>query len=753
MIRRIGTGTVVVLLGVLGFQNLFARPSYEFALAAGVICPSAAAVITSLELSTKRLGAPAMMARGLENGLVVALAAFAVALLHGLFGGFCDLWRGTVLFALGPGLGTVLGGVWGAVASEATRGRQRRRLVAVLAGFAGPVGSMVLQLMWFYSTPAIFAFEPFVGYVSGALWDTTLHEGALRTYRCASVATLSAVYVVALHLERDAGGRLRWCRLGRPGLIALGMCAAAGSAASVLWGDVLGHWQTGASIAKTLGGQIDGDRCLVIYDRRLEREQVARFARDCEAQVVSIEDWLGTPAEEKLQRPVRVFLFNSVGQKRKLMGAGRTSVAKPWRREIYLQSSGYPHPVLRHELVHVLAGVHGRGPFSIAGALGGWLPNPGLIEGIAEAASPRDNNLSGHQWAAAMRQIDVLPKLSSVMSLSFFANHSSTSYLAAGSFVSHLHESKGAEVVRRWYAGEDLTVLAGASWEQLEKQWWARLDAISLQEPALNEAKARFDRPSLFLRSCPHIVDERLGFANDRVGSGDLDGAQRAFHEVIRLDQGNWRAKLGLARCHERRGAVTEALALLGVLADDENMTQAIRLRAVEIIGDLHLRDGHVAQARAHYQRVHSGATSEGRLRTLELKSHYADADVARGALVALLIGRDATGPQHEEALDQIGRWRSVRPDDGTPDYLFARQHFNNQRWDSAAERLDDAIAKTLPVARVAVELWRMRIVTGCARNEPEGAIRSYLKAYGEHPLTSRNRYGWYSELVERCLR
>ena len=38
------------------------------------------------------------------------------------------------------------------------------------------------------------------------------------------------------------------------------------------------------------------------------------------------------------------------------MGAGGTNIAKPWRREIYLQDDVWPHPVMPHELAHIVAG-------------------------------------------------------------------------------------------------------------------------------------------------------------------------------------------------------------------------------------------------------------------------------------------------------------------------------------------------------------------------------------------------------------
>src|SRR5690606_14621288 len=106
---------------------------------------------------------------------------------------------------------------------------------------------------------------------------------------------------------------------------------------------------------------------------------------------------------------IRAFFFRDEHDKKRLMGAAHTYVAKPWREEVYLQVAPYPHPVLGHELAHVIAGSFGRGPFRIAGAAGGWLPNPGLIEGVAVAASPHDDDLTDAQWARAMMQIGILP--------------------------------------------------------------------------------------------------------------------------------------------------------------------------------------------------------------------------------------------------------------------------------------------------------------------------------------------------------
>lgn len=45
----------------------------------------------------------------------------------------------------------------------------------------------------------------------------------------------------------------------------------------------------------------------------------------------------------------------------------------------------------------------------VAGKLGGVLPNPGLIEGLAVATSPDDDELTDEQWARAMMDLKIDP--------------------------------------------------------------------------------------------------------------------------------------------------------------------------------------------------------------------------------------------------------------------------------------------------------------------------------------------------------
>ena len=162
------------------------------------------------------------------------------------------------------------------------------------------------------------------------------------------------------------------------------------------------------TIERELGGQTMSQRCRVVHPRGMRPEAAALVGRDCDQDVAAVERYVDVHDTPR----ITVFLFQDSAQKRALMGAADVYIAKPWRREVYVQMAGfggYPHPVLRHELAHVIAGQFARGPFKIAGDLGGVIPDPGLIEGIAEAASPDDDELTLEQHARVSGEIEGVP--------------------------------------------------------------------------------------------------------------------------------------------------------------------------------------------------------------------------------------------------------------------------------------------------------------------------------------------------------
>ena len=740
-------GAVVAIVGAIGFVPLFDGPGYEIALASGLVVPFAVAIAAALDLSA---GAPRRptdaLARGLAIGCFFAVAAWLTTIVHGLRVGFCDAAGGTLHFALGPLAGALLGGAWGAAAAEVARGRKRRRLAAVLLAIAAPIASIAISIGRFVTSPMIFAYDPFVGYFSGSIYDTVIDASGLVTYRAGSLATLIAAAAIAAHARRDDEGRLRFARPETPLVAIAAAIALVASVAANAWGRRLGHWQTSSSIAEALGARVAGKRCDVIYPSGTRRADMELFAADCDAHVAATERWFGAEGPPR----ITAFVFESAAQKGALMGAADTYIAKPWRREVYVQASAYPHRVLGHELVHVIAGSFARGPFRVAGSLGAMLPNPGIIEGVAVAAEPPHGDLSPRAWAKSMKDLKILPSLDRLFALGFLAHNAGVGYTVSGAFVGWVHDRFGGAAVRAWYGGRPLDQVTGMSWPDMERAWHQDLDTIALPQAARGQAKARFDRPAIFGRRCPHVVDACKVRGDRARGSGDHAAAIVAFEDVLLLDPHDDGTRVAIAMERVRSGDLEGGTRALSQIAESKDAARHVRDRVKEQLADLALAAGRADEAARAYRDRATQVVDEDHLRTLDVKIEACSDDKLSPAVVALLIGKPDRGPDRSMAMELLGGLAASAPGEGLPLYLLGRQHVNAGHYDDGAARLDRALAANIRSPRVRMEAERLRMVAACALGDRAGAGRFYA-LYAAHPELPAERRGAARALVERC--
>jgi tetratricopeptide (TPR) repeat protein len=719
------------LLIAIGFAPQFGGPGYESALAGGLVLPSTAAIGAALcVIARSRTHHSSLtthycfdaLGRGTAFGAVLALLGAAIATLHGLRAGFCDAPLGYELWATGPGPGAVLGGAWGAAAGLFAARFERARLWSVLLALAGPLGCIAIGFWRFYTSPMVFGFDPFVGYFAGPLYDTVVDPGVrLLSYRIGSLSSLLAALVLAWHLEQVQRGRFRLVWRGRPGVALFGLCAFGLSAGITLGGAQLGHFSTTKSIEAGLGRSVALGRCRVVYSAGVVKPDAERVARECVGHLPEVEAYLGARGPDH----VTVFLFASDAEKGAYMGATHTYIAKPWRGEVYVQAAGFPHPTLGHELAHVVSGGFGTGPFRVAGPLGGWIPDPGRIEGIAVAASPgEDDDFTLFEWSKALLDLNLLPELSSVFRLGFLAKASNTAYTVAGAFVSWLHDRYGAEAVRGWYGGrriEDVT--GGKSLAALDREFRADLAKIELRPELLAMAKARFDKPSIFGRVCPRRVDRDLSVAEGRLGAGDVRGAREAFQGLLDLERDNTRARLGLAQCDVRDADLDDAVKRYQALASDPKLSVLERAAALEARGDVEVMAGHAVPAVEAYAAVGKLDADDDRQRTLEVKKLLAFAPADSG-MRALLVGDPKTGPSWDEAAPRLG----AESAEGHPlsQYLLGRNLWLHGRPDAALNYLDLSLdpspdpprrggASWPPSISIVREALRLRIVITCS--------------------------------------
>jgi len=744
-VKRAAVVTAVAFLAY-GFIPQFGGPGYEAALGAGLVLPAITAISVAFDVAGRRPTPLDAFGRGLTVGAVLAAIGLALVLVHGVRVGFCDAPWGVGLYLLAPFPGALLAGVWGALIAllgGRIEKRGRRRAFLILGALLAPLGGIVLSLGRFYTSPMVFAFDPFFGYFAGPLYDTVIDPfWTLATYRAGTLLTLIGFGTLAAHFDDE----LIFQGFQRPWLT--GVCAAAwlGSALFIVEGTALGHFSTRASIEEALGQHISGARCDVAYSAGILRRDALLFAKDCDAELRADEAYFETAGPPR----VTAFLFANEAEKGRLMGASGTYIAKPWRREIYVQFAAYPHPVVGHELAHVVAGSFGSGPFRVSGPLGGLIPDPGRIEGVAVAASPNDSDdFTLDEWAKTLLDLSLLPPLTSVFRLGFLGQNSSTAYTVAGAFVSWFKAHFGAAALRRWYAGESIEAVSGKTFAQLEAAWRADLQTVNVEPALLNEAKVRFDRPALFGRHCPRIVDKLNGVASQKLGSADTAGARAALREVLKLDPHRTSAQFELIACDLKDGDEAAAVRAYAALARSKDLAKLEQAGALEGEGDVELRRGNLAEARKDYDAVAAVAADEDRLRTLDVKRSPAN-ELQRRAIVDLLIGDPVLGASFEVAAPRLAEWRASEPQNGLPVYLLGKNLFGRGRFGEAAEYLDAALASDLPLPRVKREAWRTRLILACAMGDARAKDRALAALRADGGLSAARR-ATVERLAQRC--
>ena len=332
----------------------------------------------------------------------------------------------------------------------------------------------------------------------------------------------------------------------------------------------------------------------------------------------------------------------------------------------------------------------------------------------------------------------------------FLGESSSVAYTASGAFVGFVRDRFGAETLAAWYGGEALEARTKMDWPAMERAWHAELDTLTLSEAALAQAKARFDRPAIFGRRCPHEVDACVSEADALAAAGDSEGAIEGYERALRLDPSGAMVEVALARARLSGGDVAKGIDALTRVEQNPTTPAHVRDRAIEILADQSLQAGEGDEAARRFRALYARSIDDDRLRTLDVKIAAATDVRARDAVVELLIGRKGRDPDRVRAAALLGAWTEQAPGDGLPWYLLARQAFNAGDFETAATELDRALAGRLDLARVAVETLRLRAVVACGLEDRAAAKRAG-EAYAARPDVSVARKQTLAALIARC--
>jgi len=689
--------------------------------------------------------ASAAIGSALGTGVLLLAIPTAILALNQLRVRNCAPLEGLGFVLLGPGVGVLLASFVGLGIGALVK---RPRLAITLAVLV-PIASALWGLAQFWFSPAIFVYDPFAGWFPGTIYDEDVGlPDSLLTYRAFSLAWLGAAITLFSIVWQPAAERpiawrnlrTRWPRT----LLAIALFAFALGGRTQ--GLALGHRTSVASIDETLGAVRRGARCVVHAPRELSEAQLARMVEDCDFRVSRAESMLGVTQTT----PVHAFFYRDTEEKRRAMGAGSTFIAKPWRDEVHLQLRGWPHPVLAHEVVHVVAGNAARGPFRVSGQLGGYLPNPGFIEGIAVAVEwPSSDGMTPHEWARALREMDRLPPLSDLFGLRFLQHPARDAYATAGSFVRWALDTKGAEAVRAAHRAGDPSLLGG-SLAELEAEWNRFLDTIELDPQKLALAELRFSRSSIFATTCPHVLARLQQELGADLAAGDDRRVVRTCREILSIEEGDLGARLALVGALARRGQLDEARAELASL--EEGAPAPLVAMAKERLADALWLRGDREAARALYEALLELPQSDDERRGREVKLLAIRTGGAVGRHVRdLLVGPDARGVPAPIAV-HLARGIADARQDGLGAYLEARQLIQNERWDLAWPLLQVAKERGLPSERFDDELLRMTAISAFALGRLDES-RALFEAARSRPALRNDAEDWLARIAWRVER
>jgi hypothetical protein len=390
-----------------------------------------------------------------------------------------------------------------------------------------------------------------------------------------------------------------------------------------------GGFDLRAGIERTLGARRDGPRCTVYLPAEKSGAAAQELLDECEFHVADVAALLGIAAPPR----VTVFVYRSPEEKRRLVGAARTSYTKPWRAEIHVLDEPLPHPVLRHEIVHAVASALAPGPLHVP-ARARLFPSLALVEGLAVALESPRGAFTVHQWSRAARDLGYLPDLEQILGpAGFWSQAPARAYTAAGSFLAWLLERYGPAPVVAAYATGDLSMAFGRPLGELVREWQAYLDGVPPSANLVAAAQTWMGRGSLFERRCARDVAELDRRAGAAASDGRTEQACRLYDEAAARGEGAdallaKAALLAAAGALDRCGDALDAAALRIPISDEARRAELAGAR-----GDLAWRRGDLAAARARWREAAAAPVDRAEARLLEVKT-AATEDPALGPAV-----------------------------------------------------------------------------------------------------------------------
>jgi tetratricopeptide (TPR) repeat protein len=421
---------------------------------------------------------------------------FLISLANVLFVKNCSIGDGMALYAL-----TVLPGVLFSAALAMVVGilaaKWRKTLFTILYILV----LLHIPLVTFFY-PQIFAFNPILGFFPGFTYDETLQvTQRLLIYRLATFASFGCLVTTTVwiwHIRFYRKERKNVSQQSFPFMEIIILALLVPIVLMMLsFSDRLGFSSSQQYIQQKLVGNYKTAHFEIIYPAgSVKREQIEQLGRLHEYYYSKLSHDLDVQSQERIVS----FLYSSPEEKGKLIGAGRTDIAKPWLRQIHINLTDV-EAGLKHEMAHILAGEFGWSPLKIS-------HNSGLVEGIAVAVGDDVYyNEPLDRASALVFAAGVNPDMESLFSFSGFAKvNSGVSYVLAGSFCKFLIDSFGIDQFKKLYRSGDFLLTYNRPLPSLLMDWRAIVHRQQFTADDSVKAQYLFRRSSIFGKECARVI-------------------------------------------------------------------------------------------------------------------------------------------------------------------------------------------------------------------------------------------------------
>lgn len=657
--------TVIICI-ILTFFPLVGTLGFEYAAVTGFVLAFVSVFISAelIDKDYKTHTAGRRLSDRISSVLLVNLvivgAVYLIGIISSLIKGDCNIKEGSLFFLLIPvvtvffsaSLGFLTGYVFG------KRG--------FFAGALIIIGTVIYSLWRLYSDAPLFVYNPVFGFFPGPIYDEVLPVTlTLVTYRI-----VTALWGMLFLLAITTANGLVYRRIGVWDLLKLIIVCGALILSYSYKHEIGFSYSRGYITERILPASIETDHFIIYYDPgSLWAEHIDLIAGDHEWRYRQLAEYLDVNSGEK----IRSYVYPDTDIRKKVVGAGDTTIANPIHKEIHMVYDSFPQPILKHELTHVMAVDFGTRFLKMS-------PSIGLLEGLAVAADWDGDGYTRHQWAKSIIEKDMALPISDITGFGFWYAPPAISYTLMGSFSRYLIDKYGIDKFKTVYRTGDFAVY-GKSLDDLASEWKTFLESVDTPPEVRAIAEARFGEPSIFGATCPRRVaalkEEGVKhFAND-----NYHRAGGLFEEALSYNGADPVLLNGLAYSLYYEGSYEEAARIAGsppsIPEVDKTILENLRANAL-------WQSGNTEQAEAAFKAIRLKFLPDDLKRELDIKISA----IREGGEVEERIREFFSTRDKVRQAATLQELTILSPEYSPAYYLLGRMFFNNGDYKRASSYL-----------------------------------------------------------------